>query len=154
MAYSKTEATVLEIAKPIAESNDCSIYDIEFTKEGGAYFLRVYIDKDGGVDLDTCEAVSRELSPALDAKDPIASNYYLEVSSPGIERRLRQDEHFYAVIGEKIDIGLYRRLNGAKQLTAVLTDFKDGFLTVNDSENNIFKIDKKDISYAKLHFDF
>ena len=94
MAFSKTEKIAYDIAEPIAKENGCFIYDVEFVKEGGLYFLRIYVDRDGGIDLDACEVISRAVSEKLDEENPISQNYYLEVSSPGVERKLKTAEHF------------------------------------------------------------
>ena len=96
MEFSKTERAAYELAVPAAQSAGYSVYDVEYVKEGPHRFLRVFIDRDGGVDIDDCEAVSRLLSRLLDERDVVSENYFLEVSSPGIERSLRQDEHFQA----------------------------------------------------------
>lgn len=153
MAYSKTEEAVFKLAEPIARENGCFIYDIEFVKEGGLYFLRVYADKNGGINLDKCEVISRALSDKLDENDPIKQNYYLEVSSPGIERKLKTKEHFDRYIGEKIDIGLYKAIDKSKQLTAVLKGFDDGVITV-DRGGEMLEISQKETTFVKLHFDF
>ena len=153
MAYSKTELSAIEITKPIAEANDAFVYDAEFVKEGGLYFLRIYVDKDGGIDLDTCEAISRAVSDKLDEADIISQNYYLEVSSPGIERKLKTKEHFDRYIGEKIDIGLYKAVKGSKQLTVTLLAFDDGVITV-EAEGEEVQINQKETTSVRLHFDF
>lgn len=153
MAYSKTEKRVWELAEPIAVREDCFIYDIEYVKEGGVWFLRVYIDKDGGVSLDECEVVSRALSTALDKADPIQQNYYLEVSSPGIERKLKTKEHFDRYIGETIDIGLYKAINKSKQLTGKLISFEDDIITV-EVDGESFELSLKETTGVKLHFEF
>ena len=153
MAYSKTEKRVWELAEPIAVQEDCFIYDIEYVKEGGVWFLRVYIDKDGGVSLDECEVVSRALSTALDKADPIQQNYYLEVSSPGIERKLKTKEHFDRYIGETIDIGLYKAINKSKQLTGKLISFEDDIITV-EVDGESFELSLKETTGVKLHFEF
>lgn len=153
MAYSKTEKKVWELAEPITVQEECFIYDVEYVKEGGVWFLRVYIDKDGGVSLDECEAVSRALSTALDKADPIQQNYYLEVSSPGIERKLKTKEHFDRYIGETIDIGLYKAIKKSKQLTGKLISFEDDVITVEvDGEG--FELPLKETTGVKLHFEF
>lgn len=153
MAYSKVETTVIEMATPIAEGLGCYIYDVEFVKEGGIYFLRVFADRDGGIDLDTCEVISRALSDVLDAKDPIKQNYYLEVSSPGIERKLKTKEHFDRYIGETVDIGLYKAIGGSKQLTGTLLGFEDGVIAVEVGGDRL-EIGQKETTFARLHFDF
>ncbi len=153
MAYSKTEQIAFDIAEPIAKSFGCFIYDVEFVKEGGLYFLRIFADKEGGIDLDTCEKISREMSTKLDEKDPIKQNYYLEVSSPGIERKLKTQEHFERYIGEIIDVGLYKAINGAKQISGILKGFNDGVILIELNGTDI-EIPQKETTSAKLHFDF
>ena len=124
MAYSKLELKILELAKPIAAENGCYIYDLEYIKEGKSRVLRIYADKESdGISLDECEAISRKISEVLDKSDPISENYMLEVSSPGIERRLRNPEHFEKYLGETIDIGLYQAINGSKTLSGKLIFF-------------------------------
>lgn len=154
MAYSKAESTTIALAEPIAKECGCYIYDVEFVKEGGLYFLRVYVDKDGGISLDECEAISRRLSDELDKKDPIEQNYYLEVSSPGIERKLKTPEHFARYIGELVDVGLYKAVNGSKQLTATLTGFEDGVISLETANGESLELSKKETTVVKLHFDF
>ncbi len=153
MAYSKIETTVIDMAKPITDALGCFVYDVEFVKEGGVYFLRVFADRDGGIDLDTCESISRRLSDALDISDPIKQNYYLEVSSPGIERKLKTKEHFERYIGETIDVGLYKAIGGSKQLTCTLKGFEDGVILVENCGETI-KIAQKETTFVKIHFDF
>lgn len=153
MALSKTENMVFALAEDIAKANGCYIYDVEFVKEGGMYFLRVYADCDGGIDLDKCEVISRALSDKLDEADPISQNYYLEVSSPGIERKLKRQEHFDRYIGEKIDIGLYRPINGSKQLSGELIGY-DGTNITAEVDGEKITLPQKETTYVKLHFDF
>ena len=113
----------------------------------------MYIDKDGGVSLDECEVVSRALSTALDKADPIQQNYYLEVSSPGIERKLKTKEHFDRYIGETIDIGLYKAIKKSKQLTGKLISFEDDVITV-EGDGESFELPLKETTGVKLHFEF
>ena len=153
MAYSKIEQLCFELAEPIAKENDCYIYDIEYVKEGSVRFLRIFADRDGGISLDECEAISRALSTVLDKKDPIKENYFLEVSSPGIERKLKTPEHFKKYLGETVDLSFYKPFNGQKQLTATLIDYENDKIKI-DYEESCFEIPMSDISSAKLHFDF
>ena len=154
MTYSKLEQKLLEMATPIAQENGCYIYDIEYVKEGKTRFLRIFADKeDGGISLDECEAISRALSQKLDENDPISENYILEVSSPGIERRLRTPEHFEKYLGETIDIGLYQAQNGSKLLSGKLIKFEDGKITI-ETENEEQSIMQSETTSVKLHFDF
>lgn len=154
MAYSKTEEIVLSLVRPIAEQNGCYIYDVEFVKEGGLWFLRVFADKETeGITLDECEAVSRALSEILDREDPISQNYYLEVSSPGVERKLKTPEHFARYTGKTVDVGLYRAVNGSKVLTGVLKGLHDGAVAVEIGGEE-FVLPLKEATYVKLHFEF
>ncbi len=154
MAYSKTESIALEIAKPIAEENGCFVYDVEFVKEGGVYFLRIYVDREGGIDLDMCEKISRSVSEKLDVTDPIKQNYYLEVSSPGVERKLRMPEHFERYIGNIVDVGLYKAVNGSKQMTGTLSKFNNGDICIEQEDGCEVCINQKETTFVKLHFDF
>ncbi len=154
MAYSKLEQHILEMAKPIAEENGCYIYDVEYLKEGKSRTLRIFADKeDSGISLDECEVISRRMSDLLDESDPISENYMLEVSSPGIERRLKEAWHFEKYIGAVVDIGLYKAINGAKQISGVLADFADGEITI-EADNGNMKIMQSETTSVKLHFDF
>lgn len=151
--YSKTEKLVLSMAAPIAEEKGCFIYDVEYIKEGGNWYLRVYVDREGGITIDECEAISRDLSALLDKDDPISQNYFLEVSSPGIERKLRQEEHFEMYKDEMLDIGLYKTQNGSKTLYGKLLGL-EGDLVVIETEGEVIKIRLNETTYVKLHFEF
>lgn len=124
---------------PFLEENNYELVDIEFVKEGPHRYLRVYIDKEGGVSLDDCQAVSTFLNQKLDEIDPIEENYYLEVSSPGIERTLKKDNDFIKFKGKKIQIKLYQTINGQKIITGTLVDYIDKQIIVDNElvENNI-----------------
>ncbi len=153
MAYSKLEQQILEMAKPIAEENGCYIYDVEYLKEGKSRTLRIFADKKDGISLDECEAISRRMSDMLDESDPIRENYMLEVSSPGIERRLKEAWHFEKYIGETVDIGLYKAIDGAKLICGVLTSYSDGEITI-ETEGKSMSIMQSETTSVKLHFDF
>ncbi len=154
MAYSKIEKQVIEMTTPIAQGISCYIYDVEYVKEGGAWYLRVYADKeDGGISLDECEVINRALGDELDKADTIRENYILEVSSPGIERKLKTPEHFKKYIGRMVDIGLYKAIDGSKTLMGELTDYLDDSFTVKIDEAEI-KLAVSDTTFVKLHFDF
>ena len=106
------------LAAPIVEAAGCSLWDVEYVKEAGEWFLRVYIDKEGGVSINDCEAVSRPLSDALDEADPIEGSYTLEVSSAGADRVLKKPEHFAAFLGSEVDVKLYWPGRGARSSPA------------------------------------
>lgn len=127
----KAEVVLEKEAASICEENGVYIYDVEYKKEGGSYVLRLYIDKDGGVAIDDCEAVSRALNPILDEKlSFIADPYVFEVSSPGMDRRLSRDWHFEKVIGKNVDIKTFAPFNGSKAFTAKLLGFDHGVLSL------------------------
>lgn len=152
---SKVEETVWAIAEPIANENGVEIYDVEFKKEGPDYFLRVFIDKlDGGISLDDCEAVSRPLSDALDEADPISEGYYLEVSSPGLERQLKRQKDFDRFKGETISAKLFAPVNGTKQLTGILKDRNENILTLETENGEILELDNKNIAMVRLSVAF
>lgn len=154
MAYSKIERTVYDLAAPAAAECGCYIYDVEYVKEGGGRVLRIYADKEsGGISIDECETISRAVSAALDTSDPIKENYMLEVSSPGIERKLRQPEHFEKYIGETVDVGLFKAVNGSKQLCGELAGYEDKTVILKTDDEEI-KIPQNETTFVKLHFDF
>lgn len=155
MANSKGKNTVTaveEIARSIADDLGLRIWDVRYLKEGSQWYLRVFIDKDGGVDINDCERMSRALDEPLDQADPIDGEYILEVSSPGIERELVKPEHFAAFIGADIMVKMIRPIDGiGKEFKGVLTAFEDGEVTVTDhSGENTVTINKKDAAYIKL----
>lgn len=154
MGYSKIEQIVLDLSKEIAEKSGCYIYDVEYVKEGGERYLRIYADKeDTGITIDECEIISRSLSETLDEVNPIKENYILEVSSPGVERRLKTPEHFNKYIGKTVDVGLYKAINGSKTVVGKLENYVDGNITVTiDDEEMEFALNET--AYVKLHFDF
>ena len=155
MANSKgknTVSVVEEIARPIAAELGLEIWDIRYLKEGSQWFLRIFIDKDGGVDINDCERMSRALDEPLDKADPIDGEYILEVSSPGIERELVKPGHFERFIGADIMVKMIRPLEGiGKEFKGVLTAYDDGDVTITDhSGENTVTINKKDAAYIKL----
>ena len=145
----KVSDTVAALARPIAEQAGCEVWDVEYVKEAGEWFLRVYIDREGGVDLDCCEAVSRPLSDALDEADPIQGSYTFEVSSAGLDRALKKPEHFARCMGREVDVKLYRPVDGRKEVTGVLTGYEDGAVSVDGA-----RFDKKDVAQVRLHVEF
>ena len=117
------EAKTEEILLPIAEENGVEIYDVEYVKEGSDWYLRVYIDKEGGIAVDDCEVVSREADPILDTDDCIEESYILEVSSPGLGRPLKKDKDFARSIGEEVEVRLFRAVEGCKEYTGLLNAY-------------------------------
>ncbi|MBQ3417106.1 MAG: ribosome maturation factor RimP [Ruminococcus sp.] len=152
MAKKNTVAVVEELAAPIANGLGLKIWDVRYLKEGSQWFLRIFIDKDGGVDINDCEAMSRAIDKPLDDLDPIDGEYILEVSSPGIERELVKDRHFDQFIGADIMVRMIRPIDGiGKDFKGVLTAYDNGEVTVTDhSGENQVTINKKDAAYIKL----
>ena len=145
----KVTDVVAALAAPIVEENGCKLWDVDYVKEAGEWFLRVYIDREGGVDITHCEAVSRPLSDLLDEADPIQNSYTFEVSSAGLDRVLRKAEHYEACMGQLVDVKLYRPMDGRKEYTGTLNGFVDGNVTVDDK---VFE--KKDVAQVRLHVSF
>ncbi len=145
-----TEAKVLPILESIIAEKGLELVDLEFVKEGVNWYLRVYIDKDGGVNIDDCEAVSRALEVKLDEKDPIEQAYILEVSSPGIDRPLKKDADFVKYQGEIIDVKLYKAQDGSKQYQGKLLGLENGVLSIEEENGTIVKFEQKDIASVRL----
>lgn len=127
---SKITETVRLLAEPVAEANGVELWDVEFVKEAGTQYLRVYIDKPGGIGIDDCEAVSRALDPILDEADPIPCSYIFEVGSAGIDRELKRASDFARFMGSRIQIKLYQPLNGQKSYVGELKAYDNGDVTV------------------------
>lgn len=147
------EAKTEELLRPIAEANGVDIYDVEYVEEVGEWYLRAYIDKEGGVTIDDCEAVSRALSDALDANEFIDDAYYLEVSSPGLGRALKKDRHLEKSIGEDVDIKTYKPIDGTKEFTGKLVSFDKDTVTLMILEKEV-SFSRKDIAKINLTLDF
>ena len=145
------ELVAAEVEKIIA-GTALELVDVEYVRERN-WYLRVFIDKQGGVDLEDCEAVSEKLSKMLDEKDPISDNYLLEVSSPGLDRVLKKEKDFVRYQGRDVDIHFFKPHNGTKLLTAVLKGRDGDVLTVSHDETEE-TLDMKDISQIRLHIDF
>lgn len=145
----KVTDAVAALALPIVEGAGCTLWDVEYVKEAGEWFLRVYIDREGGVDLDCCEAVSRPLSDVLDEADPIQGGYTFEVSSAGLDRALKKPAHFAACLGQKVDVRFYRPVDGRKELTGTLTGYEDGAVLVDG-----VRFEKNDVAQVRLHVEF
>ncbi|MBO7208589.1 MAG: ribosome maturation factor RimP [Clostridia bacterium] len=151
MSYSKTEEIVFAQGELISQNYGYSIYDVEFVKEGPHKFLRVYVWSEEGVDLDICEKISRELSDYLDREDLIPDAYFLEVSSPGIERVLKTDKHFEGAIGEEIKVKVIKGQD--KEVTGELLSADDMTVTLL-SDGEEVKIERKNIAKANVVFKF
>lgn len=151
----KKDALILEIeelVKPITEELSYELYNVEFVKEDGENYLRIYIDNENGIKLTDCEAVSRRVSEMLDEVDPISVGYFLEVSSPGINRGLYCDEHFERYVGSKVTLKLKKALNGTKTITGILKGINDDYIIVQAEEE--VNIPKDILKSANIEGDF
>ncbi len=153
----KYEEKTEKLLIPIAEANQVEIYDVEYVKEGSDFYLRCYIDKEGGVDINDCERVSRALSDELDREDFIEDAYILEVSSPGLGRTLKKDKHLSRSLMQEVEIRTYKPVNGSKEFTGMLKSFDESTVTIETvsakgTEEMVFA--RKDIAVIKLAFDF
>ncbi len=143
------EARTEKLLKPIADKNEVEIYDVEYVKEGSEWYLRAYIDKPGGVNINDCESVSRALSDALDEEDFIPDAYILEVSSPGLGRTLKKDRHLEKSLGEEVEIKTYAPIEKQKEFSGILKAFDADTVTITEEETErVFK--RKEIARIRL----
>lgn len=153
MARKDIEAKTEELLVPILEEFKFNLWDVEYVKEGSEYYLRAYIDKEGGITIDDCVDVSRRLSDKLDEDDFIEGEYILEVSSPGLGRTLKRDRDFENSIGREIDLKLYKAVNGEKEFTGILKAYdKEKIIADLDSEEKEFM--RSELASVKLHVEF
>lgn len=150
---SKIEEKVESLVKEKIENLGYELYDVEYAKEGKDYFLRIFIDKESGIDLNDCECVNDAISDMLDDADYIKEQYFLEVSSPGVERILRKDWHLKDNIGNEVEINLFKPQESLKHYEGILKGFDNEKvqLQIDDKEINI---ERKNISLVKLHFNW
>ncbi|MBQ2297584.1 MAG: ribosome maturation factor RimP [Ruminiclostridium sp.] len=150
---SKITDLTAELARPVVEACGCTLWDVEYIKEAGSWYLRLYIDKEGGISIDDCEAVSRGVDPLLDEADPIQDPYTFEVSSAGADRPLKKPEHFEAFMGAEVDVKFYKAVNGQKNCTGILAGYEDGNVTLEMGGETV-TFDKKEIAFVRLHVSF
>ena len=146
----KVTDAVAALALPVVERAGCTLWDVEYIKEAGRWFLRVYIDKEGGVSIDDCETVSRPLSDLLDEHDPIEGSYTFEVSSAGADRALKKPEHFEQFQGSEVEVRLYRPREGRKEFVGVLKSYEDGDVTLNVNGAET-RFTKQEIALVRLY---
>ena len=144
---------VTEFAKPIVEENGCSLWDVEYVREGSERYLRLYIDKTGGVDIDDCEKIHRALDPVLDEKDPISESYHFEVCSAGLERALKRPSDFAQFMDSPILVKLYRPRNGLKEIPGILRGYEEGRITVEAGKETI-TFEKSEVALVRLRVEF
>ena len=149
----KVTDIVTKIAQPVVEAHGCQLWDVEYVREGDQRFLRLYLDKEGGVDITDCEAISRAVDPLLDEADPIAESYHFEVCSAGLERALKRPSDFERFMGSNITVKLYRPRNGLKEIPCVLTGYEDGKITVEAGKETI-TFEKSQVALVRLRVEF
>lgn len=150
----KITEQIWQLAAPIAEAQNCTIWDVEYVREGADWFLRIYIDKnDGAVDIVDCEAISRAMDPILDEKDPIPSSYTFEVCSAGLERTLKRPSDFERYLGSDILLRLYRPKDGCKEFPSVLRGYDDGRVTI-EYQNKELTFEKSEVALVRLRVTF
>ena len=157
MAKAKPNTTQIaaSLAEPLLEQMGLRLWDIRFEKEGGRWFLRFFIDKEGGVDINDCERFSRAIDPVLDTADPIEQSYCLEVSSPGVERELTRPWHFEENLGRQVNVRLIRAKNGIRELSGTLVSYEDGVAVIRNEEQNLtLSVAKNEAAYIRLQDDF
>lgn len=151
--FMKITDQVWQFAQPIVESLGLTLWDVEYVREGGEWYLRLYLDKEGGVDINDCEAVSRAVDPVLDEKDPIPESYHFEVCSAGLERPLKRPSDFEQFMGSSVLVKLYRPRNGRKELTGTLTGYDGGDVTLTVGGEPV-TLPKEEIALVRLYVEF
>jgi ribosome maturation factor RimP len=148
------ESRTEELLLPIIEANNFELVDVEYVKEGSNWYLRAYIDKEGGITVDDCEVVSRALGEVLDKEDFIDSAYILEVSSPGLGRPLKKERDFERSLGEEVEVRTYKAIDKQKEFVGILKAYDKNSVTLGFEDDSELKIDRADIALIRLAFDF
>ncbi len=146
----KAEALIL----PLVAEADFELVDVEYVKEGSNWYLRAYIDKEGGITVDDCERISRAFSDKLDEEDFIEDPYILEVSSPGLGRPLKKDKDYLRSMGKKLELRTFRTINKQKEFYGILTAYDEDTVTIEPEEGQPMTFQKKDLALIRLAFDF
>ena len=149
----KVTEIVRELALPVVEENGCTLWDVEYVREAGQWYLRVYIDKEGGVNILDCEAISRPLSDALDEADPIETSYIFEVTSAGAERPLKRPSDFEQFMGSPIVLKTYKPRDGRKEFSGDLTAYDNGAVEMKVG-GQVLRFEKEEIALVRLRCDF
>ena len=148
------ESRVEEFLLPLMKEHQFELVDVESVKEAGTWYLRAYIDKEGGIAVDDCEVISRRLGDWLDEKDFIDESYILEVSSPGLGRPLKKEKDFARSIGKDVDVRLYRQREGQKEFTGRLSSYDEQTVTLDMEDGSQMVFDRSGIALIRLSFDF
>ena len=154
MANDRIAEKVAPLLTPVVEAQGFELYDLEYLKEGADFILRLFIDKNGGVGINDCENVSRAAEAVLDANDPIPTAYILEVSSPGIERKLKKDAHFIKAAGERVELRLFKAVDGKKQYQGILKGLEDNAIVITDEQGAEQSFSRALVSVCRLKSDF
>ena len=149
----KVTELVAQLAAPAVEAAGCELWDVEYVREAGTWFLRLYLDKDGGVDIMDCEAVSRAVSDLLDEADPIEGSYTFEVSSAGAERALKRPSDFARFMGSPVAVKLYKAQNGRKEFAGYLAGYQNGDITVKVGDGELV-FPKDQVAHCRLRIEF
>lgn len=149
----KVTEQVAQFAEPIVKAHGCQLWDIEYVREGSERFLRLYIDKEGGVGIDDCEAIARAVDPILDEKDPIPDSYCFEVCSAGLERPLKRPSDFEKFMDSPVLLKLYRPRNGLKEIPGILRGYEEGRVTVEAGKETI-TFEKSEVALVRLRVEF
>ena len=153
MSKSSIIQTVWDLAEPIAEEIGVSLWDVRFEKEGASWFLRILIDREGGADINACEAMSRAIDPLLDEADPIPQSYYLEVWSAGMNRSLERDFHFTRNLGKKVTVGLFApwEAGGSKEPVCILKEYRGKTIVVTDPAGTDRELTLSELRFVRLY---
>lgn len=149
----KITELVRQFAEPVVQEHGCSLWDVEYVREGADWFLRLYIDKPGGVDINDCEAISRAVDPLLDEKDPIPDSYSFEVCSAGLERVLKRPGDFAQFMGAMVLVKLYKPVEGKKEIVGTLAGYDNGNVTLRVGETEV-KFEKNEVALVRLYVEF
>ena len=141
---------IAEIARPVVEEEGCSLWDVEYVREAGTWYLRVFIDRDGGVSIDDCERVSRRLDPILDEEDPIPDSYVFEVGSAGADRELKRPGDFEQFMGSEVEVKLYRPVDGSKHYTGTLSGYEAGAVSLTVGKKTL-RFPKEQVAQVRLY---
>ena len=150
---SKLTEKIAAIAAPVVEEEGCSLWDVEYVREAGTWYLRIYVDKEGGIKINDCERISRRLDPILDEEDPIAESYVFEVGSAGADRELKRPGDFEMFLGSEVEVKLYQPVNGSKTFVGELLAYDDGAVLIRSGKRED-RFEKNQIAKVKLYVSF
>ena len=148
------ETRTEELITPILDRMNFELVDVEYVKEGGTWYLRAYIDKEGGITVNDCEAVAREMNEILDREDFVEDSYVFEVSSPGLGRPLKKEKDYIRSMGKEVEIRTYRAINREKEFYGVLSAYDENTVTIKTEDGTEMTFEKSNIALIRLAFDF